>query len=218
MRRAVLHRLSLHQHLRLCRYLHRFSSSSIGKNFWLDDECNCQEFNLHQDIFASSGFMLVAALFQIYLFCNCGQIVKNAAQDCSRAIYDSYWFQLTRVDQRKIVLLMLVQSQKDVGFIAGGFTVSLELFMNVSLKRNSKAINLSSTSFCFTFKWFLLKIILFKCVFCFYNCKFFCFFSFHFKCLSKNYYFISLHSIRKNASLSRKGSLVRKRKKLPQKV
>jgi hypothetical protein len=76
--------------------------------------------------------MFVAALIQCFTFCNCGQLVNTAAQDFSRILYSSQWHQLKRIDQRKIVLFMLTQSQREVGFTAGGFTVSLELFATVS--------------------------------------------------------------------------------------
>lgn len=85
-----------------------------------------------QDIYASSGVMLIAGFVQCFIFCNCAQIVKTSSMDFSRALYNSYWYQLKRIDQRKTVLLMLTQSQKDIEFSAGGYTVSLELFMSVS--------------------------------------------------------------------------------------
>lgn len=77
--------------------------------------------------------MGIAAVVQNFVFSNCGQIVRTASEEASIALYNSNWHQLKRIDQRKMILLMLTQSQKEVGFTAGGYPVSLELFMNVGI-------------------------------------------------------------------------------------
>lgn len=99
--------------------------SNTGACYWIF-------FFFYQDKFASTGFMGIAAIVQNFVFSNCGQIVRTASEKATVALYNSHWHQLKRVDQRKMILLMLTHSQKEVGFIAGGFPVSLELFMNVS--------------------------------------------------------------------------------------
>lgn len=92
--------------------------------------------------------MLIAGLVESFIFCNCGEIVRSAAEKCSQALYLSSWYNLKRIDQRKIVLFMMKGSQMDVGFTASAFKVSLELYMLVSRKRRRICL-----------KWFLLKII-----------------------------------------------------------
>lgn len=134
MLKTVLDRLFLHQRFRLCCHLLLvFSSSTSNLSFWRSSWNLVVIFNFDlKDIFAASGFMLIAGLVQSFILCNCGQIVMSASQDYSRAIYNSFWYRLKPISDQKTILLMLTQSQKDLGFTAGGFTVSLQLFITVS--------------------------------------------------------------------------------------
>lgn len=126
----VLTRVLFRLALGLCRHLHFLLSHTAGNIFFEIDDHPVRT-NISQVVFASSSFMFIAGIIQSFMFSNCGQIVCNASESCSRAIYSTYWNALSRIDQRKIVLFMLTQSQANIGFTAGGFPVSLELFMKV---------------------------------------------------------------------------------------
>lgn len=77
--------------------------------------------------------MLVASFVQIFLFCFCGDLIKSSANSCSIAIYASKWYQLKSTEDKQTILLMLLNSQRHVGFSVGGFTlVSMELFAQVN--------------------------------------------------------------------------------------
>lgn len=219
MRQTLLNGLSFHQHQRLCGDLHFVLSLATGK-------ANDFSFPPHiqtlcfQDIFASSGFMFIAGVTQCFMFCNSAQIVKSAANDCSRAIYNSFWYQLRRIDQRKIFLFMMMQSQKDVGFTAGGFTISLELFMIVSLPIYSPLkVKKAQNAPLYVLNGFIKNYFYLNVVFV-YNCKIFSCFPF-LMCIQVFKFFFSLKTRRKPfnkffrftiRSYAKKKSLTKERK------
>jgi hypothetical protein len=88
---------------------------------------------IFQNLNSTSSFVLIAIVFRCFVMCFSSEIIRTASINCSQAIYNSKWYNLKRIDQRKMVLFMLANSQKDCGFIAGGFKVSLEMFMQVSI-------------------------------------------------------------------------------------
>lgn len=100
--------------------------------------------------------MAVAAVVQSFIFCNLAQTVKSASEKTSRAIFASSWYRLERIDSKRVILLMLLQSQRDVAFKSCGYTISLELFMAVSSKK---------TFWIFVLNGFFKNYFLFKCVF-----------------------------------------------------
>lgn len=114
-------------------HLHELFHPCQGKIFQSLKSNKIINFSQDFSLLSAESFMpFLGCIMQCFIFCHCGQMVLNASEECCHAIYDSFWYQLKRIDQRRIVVLMLIQSQKDVGFTAEGFPVSLQLYMMVS--------------------------------------------------------------------------------------
>lgn len=82
-----------------------------------------QNLNLpfYQNPQSNTYLVVQAALVEIFITCFMGQMVWDRIEDASDTIYLSKWYQLKDLQTRKMVLLMLINSENIKGLSAGGF-------------------------------------------------------------------------------------------------
>jgi lipopolysaccharide biosynthesis protein len=64
----------------------------------------------------------IAILLQLFVFCILGEFLTNKAKYVNEKLYSSYWYEIINIDDRRKLLLLIMNSQKTAGFTAGGFT------------------------------------------------------------------------------------------------
>ncbi|XP_032669854.1 odorant receptor 13a-like [Odontomachus brunneus] len=77
-------------------------------------------------VFAYGGIMM-----EVFLFCFVGEYISLKTKSLADAAYNSLWYHMTP-NQSKNVLFVIMRSQKQVTFTAGGMTnLSLEVFASI---------------------------------------------------------------------------------------
>lgn len=93
----------------------------------------------------SSLSVSIAILLQLFVFCILGEFLIGKAKGVNETLYSSNWYKILNVDDRRKLLLLIMNSQKTAGYSAGGFTnLSLPTFLDVSCNLNVWLLNSAS--------------------------------------------------------------------------
>lgn len=64
--------------------------------------------------------MLVASVTQFFIYCLFSEMILTKNFDVSQALYCSKWYDIRNIADRKVMLLILINAQKPIGYSAGG--------------------------------------------------------------------------------------------------
>ena len=76
--------------------------------------------------------MLVASVTQFFIYCYFSELILTKGFDVSQALYCSKWYEIRNIADRKVILFILINAQKPIGYSAGGvMLLGMEAFANV---------------------------------------------------------------------------------------
>ena len=77
--------------------------------------------------------VLVASVIQYFIYCYFGELILTKGVDVSKALYSSKWYEIRNIADRKVILFILINAQKHLGYYAGGVrALGMEVFAEVS--------------------------------------------------------------------------------------
>lgn len=85
-------------------------------------------------MFANSYNLLCNLILEMYLYSYCGQLIVTKNQEAADALYSSNWYELNSCEDKKDILLILTNIQRELALSVGGFTtLEMTTFTDASI-------------------------------------------------------------------------------------